>query len=41
LAIGEHVLAVVVRAYDGGDLIFLTERRFTLLASPNAEAGRL
>jgi hypothetical protein len=41
LAVGEHVLAVVVRAFEGGDLIFLTERRFTVLASPNAEAGRL
>jgi hypothetical protein len=32
LAAGEHVLAVVVRAHEGGDLIFLTERRFTVLA---------
>lgn len=40
LDLGEHVLAVVVRAFEGGDVIFLTERRFTVLASPNSDAGR-
>jgi hypothetical protein len=31
---GDHVLAALVRAYEGGDLRFLAERRIKVLATP-------
>lgn len=35
---GEHVLAALVRAYEGGDLRLLAERRITVPATPRAGA---
>jgi hypothetical protein len=33
---GEHVLAVFVRAFEGGNTFFLTDRHFTVMAPPPA-----
>ena len=35
---GEHVASALAQAYPGGDLRFLAQRRFTVLAQPDREA---